>query len=223
MTVALMVLTDGRDDCLHQAIGSFLENGFQPDVCLIVDDSGVEEHGRALSAKYGPLGFEVLRPRPYGKSGFHGAIQAGWDALIWRDVDFVFHLEDDFVFPSRIQFDEMVRVLDLSPHLCQVSLKRQAWSPEEKAAGGLVEMWPDLYEQHEKDDLVWTEQKLFFTTNPSLYRKSLMAEGWPQQKGSEAEFTRRMKEKGFGFAYIGGKFDAPRTHHIGDTRTGVGY
>lgn len=222
MKIGVMMLTDGRRSCFERTYRSFRENWTGPEpVGVVVDDSASGEYHKFLLNTVG--NFDVL-PSTRRKRGFHGAIQAGWDWLLSEhDVDYIFHLEDDFIFNESIQCDAMIEVLGVGDRLAQVALKRQPVNELEFAAGGLVEMWPDLYKEVRHGDLVWTEHDLFFTTNPSVYTAHLATLGWPQVSGSEAKFSNRLRDDGYKFAYWGGKFDPPKVTHIGDVRVGTGY
>lgn len=154
--------------------------------------------------------------------GFAGAVAAGWAEVA---CDYVFHLEDDFVFHETVPVTAMVALLERQPHLVQVALKRQAVNAEERTAGGIVECHTDHFEEHADEIATWTEHRRFFTTNPSVYSSRLCAYGWPQVERSEGIFTHRLlgEDPGARFAFWGGKFDPPRCEHIGAVRAGVGY
>lgn len=193
MTVALLVITDGRKGYLRRTLASAasmlrLEGGF--DQHVTVDDS---DH----------------------RLGFAGAIQAGWEQI---QTDWVFHLEADFTFNEPVQIAEMIELLKGRPHLAQVALKRQPWNEFERAAGGIIEQSPADYRDVSDGHARWTEHQRFFTTNPSVYSRGLVDLGWPQVAESEGIFTLQLIELGRSFAYLGGKFDAPRVTHIGETR-----
>jgi hypothetical protein len=153
--------------------------------------------------------------------GFAGAIAAGWCEI---DCEYVFHLEDDFVFDAPVPVEDMIRLLKRHPELTQVSLKRQAWSPEERAAGGIVECHPEDFDEVSDEQATWTEHRSYFTTTPSVYPAQLCELGWPQCPHSEGIFTHQLLEDpALRFAIWGGKFDAPRCEHIGEVRAGCGY
>lgn len=213
----LLVITDGRDRCLTRTLNSAVEALPTFDHYVMVNDSLDAVFGEWLGANW-PM-FDILHPTT--KRGFGGAIQAGWDAI--PPCDYVFHLEDDFVFNQPVDLDRFVELLELNPALAQVALKRQPWNAEERAAGGIVEQHPFDFEDHELGALHWTEHRRFFTTNPSLYPYELTRRGWPQCEHSEGVFTHQLLEDGLRFAYWGKRFDPPRVHHIGDERVGHGY
>lgn len=196
MSVALLVISDGRWEYHHQALASALEHLPRFDQYVWVQD-------------------------PDHELGFAGAIQHGWEQI---HTDFLFHLEADFLLNGPVPIRRMVSLLKRQPHLAQVCLKRQPWNEQERAAGGIVEQHPDEFSERQDIAAVWTEHRRFFSTNPSIYRSALCRLGWPQEPESEGMFTHRLLEDPrVRFAFWGGKFAPPAVTHIGETRAGVGY
>lgn len=215
MRWVFLLIHDGRTDAsgrqlheltLESARGAF---GCEPEQMLVVDDT---EH----------------------ELGFAGAIQDAWCQLRDRDrllrahggsgFDYVFHCEGDFLFTRPVPVVRMMRVLEAHPHLAQLVLKRQPWAPEEEAAGGIVEMHPDEYEQVSRLGDTWTEHRLFWSTNPTLYPFGWAHHDWPQDAGSERAWTDiLLRDPALRFAFWGPKFAPPAVLHIGDRRAGHGY
>lgn len=216
-----MVLTDGRRGCLEQTMASFLTSVTGPvGAVLIVNDSLDPGYAEFLQEVYGAAARIVSRDE---KLGFCGAVQLGWSELP-EGTEMVFHLEDDFTFNRPLDLLPMAEALRAHPRLVQLALRRQPWSEEERLAGGVVEVWPEEYESHWWEGHEWLEHRLFFTTNPSLYRVELTHAGWPDPPACEAAFTGRvLEDPGARFAYWGTRFSGPWVHHIGDERAGGGY
>lgn len=143
--------------------------------------------------------------------GMAGAVRAAWD-LLPEDTDFVFHCEEDFVFRQPVPVDHICKTLEYNTHLAQIVLKRQPWSAEEQAAGGIIECHPDDYE----DQAGWVEHSRIFSLNPCVYPYWITRVGWPD--GNEAEFTQRMLNHGMRFAFWGSRADPPMVIHIGTVR-----
>lgn len=230
--VALLVFTDGRREALGRTIVSFERN--MPRLAMathrvIVNDNPQDRSFREhLEAEYGR---EFVVRHNKRRLGFAGTIASAWKHLP-ADVDFVFHLEDDFELQSVVHLNDLIDVLVRHPELVQLVLKRQPWGDEEQAAGGFVEQWPHEYEEVTDQrgerrlnrERTWTTHRLFFSTNPSVYRRTLTERGWPRDTGSEGRFTRGLlQDPAVRFAFWGGKFDPPLVHHIGQQRVGVGY
>lgn len=216
MIVALLVMTDGRRQYIRDTISSAsqrLDGSFGP--LFMYDDSGDEENHQWLRNNF-PT-FTLLYKDT--RQGFGGAIQSAWDFMKDYDFDHIFHLEDDFIFNRDVPVNEMARVLEDNPSVYQMALRRQAWSSEEKQAGGVIERWPESFHQQEG----WISHRLFFTTNPSLYRKSLIeTRPYPNVKDSEGHFSQSIitSDPEAQFGYWGQKTDSPWVNHIGTQRKG---
>lgn len=198
MSIALLYISDGRVAYSEHTLRSALVNLPKFDQYIFVDDA---DH----------------------RLGFNGAVAAGWAQV---STDYVFHLEQDFTFNFPAPVQDMLRILEARPEVAQVSLKRQAWNNLEKAAGGIVEANPQWFTEVNNPALpTHTQHRVYFTTNPSLYRVDLCRMGWPQVPHSEGTFTHIVLSKNPAtvFAIHGAKYAAPAVHHIGDSRAGGGY
>lgn len=221
--ITLVVFTDGRAGLIEQALASFDErvDGSLVTRRIIVDDSADYRWQAHLEAVYGER-FELIHHGE--RRGFCGAIVSGWNHFLEGDEEFLFHLEDDFTFNRDVNLAEMVAVLDHAPYVAQVALRRQAWNKTEKKAGGVIEVAPDEYLAMTNGQEVWLEHRLFWTTNPSLYRRCTVEGGWPTEAYCEGVFTHRLiADEHLRFAYFGKRTDDPWVHHIGDHRAGTGY
>lgn len=224
--IALIVMTDGRRDCIAETIASAdeeLRGGITRR--LINDDSGDAGYRSWLQAEFGPAGFELIPPTAT-RQGFDGAIRHAWTHARGMTEPYVFHLEDDFTFNRPVDLDELVSVLDAHPHIVQMVLRRQAWNAEELAAGGVVEVAPhDFHEVLDPEGRRWLEHRRFFSTNPSLYRRSLLTwRHWPSGEHSEGVFTHQLlADDRLRFGYWGHRDDDPWVEHIGIQRAGERY
>jgi len=213
--IALVVVSDGRGEYLEQMIPSLAY--VKPyDVSVIVNDSGDPEYGEWLDT----LGFDhqVHHER---RRGLGAAVQSAWKAAKDLRADFVFHVEEDFVFHKPVPLEHMAEVLDRRPHLCQLVLKRQPWSPEEHAAGGQIECDPDAYTQVTSSLGTWTEHAKLFSFNPSLIPDRVFAQEWGPIL--EADVSERLfVDPKVRSAYWGAKAALPVCEHIGIRRS-AGY
>lgn len=199
MNVCLLLIGDGRDEYRERTLASAKEMLPEFKHAVEVDDRDHE-------------------------LGFAGAIQHGWQQVLASGADWVFHLEADFIFNRPVPLDRMATVLRRHPKIAQVCLKRQPWNDAERAAGGIVELDPDAYEQHVEKGDIFTTHRRCFSTNPCFYPAALCHQGWPQVEHSEGIFTHRLLEDPeCRFAFWGGKFDDPMVEHIGTERVGNGY
>lgn len=221
--ICLLVITDGRRDCITRTIPSALGN-LRGNLTrrVIYDDSGDDTHHDWLIETF--PGFEVFS-HPMGRQGFGGAIRAAWSHL--HDVlePYVFHLEDDFTFNRPVSLDEMATVLNANPYLVQMALRRQPWNPVERAAGGVVESRADEYDDHSDGLHHWLEHRLFFTTNPCLYRAGLIwKHPWPKGTDSEGRFSIDLcRSPKVRFGFWGARASGEWVTHIGTERVGTGY
>lgn len=211
-------------------------------VCLLlIDDGRADYMARCLESvgeNLPPFDHQVTILDPDHELGFDGAVREGWRQVLETGAEWVFHAESDFLYNEPVDVHRMVAVLRRHPHLTQMSLLRQAWNDSEKAAGGIVQQWPEDF--HEVSEAVtkvngygisyladrWLETRRFiFTTNPSVYSTRLCERGWPQAPESEGKFgAYLLRDEPWRKCGIwGGKDDPPRVTHIGDVRAGVGY
>lgn len=203
MNIALVVVTDGRWRYLERALQAAARYLHHPSVKhrRIVNDSG--EH-------LGWPDFEIVN-HPQ-RRGLAAAVASAW-ADLPDDADYVFHLEEDFVLTEPVPLVTMAAVLASHTELAQLVLKRQPWSPEERAAGGIIERHPERYTERD----AYVEHREIFSLNPSLIPRAITDRGWPP--GNEAEMTAQLLADGYSFAFWGRAKDRPRCLHIGAERS----
>lgn len=219
-TIALLVMTDGRRDYIGETISSAFYNLDGPIIeKWMHDDSGDESNRRWLESRFPSFTHIGQGPR----RGFGGAYSFAWKTLAAQSkADFIFNLEDDFTFNRPVPLADMAKKLDENPHVYQMALRRQSWNKEERAAGGVIERWPDNFKQEDG----WISHRMFFTTNPSLYRMSLIkTRTYPDVEHSEGHFTLSVLESDpeSVFGYWGNKSDTPWVEHIGVKRQPGGF
>lgn len=231
ISVALLVMTDGRDEVLDQAVASALETlGDQVAELWMHDDTDHPGRRRQLERRYPRFRHIGARRR----MGFGGAIGNAWTLLDgYGQTDHVFHLEDDFLFRHPVDLASMAAVLAERPYLAQLALRRQPWNAAEAAAGGIVEQHPDDYvDVRDGAGRAWLEHRRFFTTNPCLYRRELCSVGWPSGRESEGHFGLGLLASGLPwgvsgdavrFGFWGARDSGEWVEHIGHQRVGTGY
>jgi hypothetical protein len=197
--IALLLISD-RDEYLRPSLRSIRAMIPPFDICVHIDDKAHE-------------------------LGFGGAIQEGWRQLLETDAEYVWHAEGDFTYNQPLDLRDMQAVLDAHPHLVQLALRRQPWNPEETAAGGQVQIDPGAYTDREWRAHRWLEHTKNFTTNPSLYPRWVMEQGWPDGPQSEGHFGPKLLkgQPGRRFAYWGARESGEWCRHIGTVRKGHSY
>lgn len=163
-----------------------------------------------------PVAQTVLLADPGHQYTASGAVNAAW-SQIDNDVDFVFHMEEDFVLTAPVDIDAMCDVLDAEPRLAHLVLKRQPWNSDEIAAGGIIEQWPHDVTDRTTLGHRWVEHTKFFSLNPCLVPRRVFAGGFPE--GSEPAMTDLLMGRGFYFGYWGGREEPPKVAHIGAVRS----
>ena len=218
MNVALVVVTDGRGEYLQRCWASLYEMCEYPfsDV-IFVDDSGDPAYGEWLMNTFPP---SLLISHPY-RQGLVSSVADAWRAIEHdTEADYVFHVEEDFTFCGPTPIAEMVDLLKADPWLAQVVLKRQPWSPEEMAAGGIIEMNPTEYTDHcrltDPAHPFWVTHRRLFSLNPCVYPVGITFGG---ADGAERGITDRLLADGYHFGIYGGRHDPPRCLHIGARRS----
>lgn len=224
--IAVLLMTDGRGHLLERTVRAFEAHTAAAPVSerWVHDDSGDPEYARWLR-EHLPEWRIVSTP---GRSGFGGAVRNAWEQLRRASrAPFVFHLEDDFVLTRPVDLTRMAWVLDRHPHVVQLALRRQPWNDHERAAGGIVEQHPDSYAEvvDEHTASVWLEHRLFFTPNPSLYRRTLLLDtDWPSGRQSEGRYSHQLLgDESLRFAFWGSRESGEWCEHIGTERVGLGY
>lgn len=223
MKITLLVFTDGRTT-LWDTLRSF-ESSVHSSTAVekvVVNDNPDPRYEDILRSRLED--YRVVNTALNGKrSGFCDVIRKGWRSVS-EDTTHVFHLEDDFTFNTNIDIDAMLATLEEYPELVQIALKRQPWNEREKEVGDLIALSPDEYLQVDGIFGSFLKHRLFWTTNPSLYRRSLLERGWPSGPECEGKFGLSIKQDpNLFFAYWGKKHDPPMVTHIGTSRTGTGY
>lgn len=187
---------------------------------VIHDDSGSKAYRDWLKRKYK---YEVITNSE--GTGFGKAMISAWKAGKKDKNEWVFHWEDDFLIREPIKVAEMIGVLKNNPQLIQMALLRQPIGGRERQKGGIVQSHPERYMDKSDGSHHWMEHRVHFTTNPSVYSKTLMDRyAWPDVGYSERVFSRMIFADPHNFcAYWGQRNAPPKVWHIGEIRTGSGY
>lgn len=220
-SVALIVLTDGRQECIERSIPAALENlvGLPIARKVICDDSGDREYGSWLAAAFPD--FDIVASGQ--RSGYAAAVRRAWSQALSGDEPWVFWLEDDFITERPVDLSAIASVMDANPQLTQMVLMRQPWYGNEVAAGGIIQCCPEEFTDRYTDGYPWVEHTRGYWSNPHLVRREFLAQHeWPTGSWSESKFSRQVIRGGKTSGYWGARTDAPLVTHVGERR-GTGY
>lgn len=212
--IVVVCLTNGRRDTLAKTLhsaGLMLRGPVGR--CVVVADRCRPDV---------PAGWELAR---VSGGGYTKAVTAALDVAVGSGQPWVFWLEDDFVFNEPVDLAAMQTTMLANPHVAQLTLLRQPWYPEELAAGGVIETYPE-WEDRFAQRAGWIEHRAYWSNNPMLTRRSfLAAHRWPQKPGSERRFSEALfaDEPATTVGIVGHIGDVPRVTHIGTDRAGTGY
>lgn len=206
MNVVLLVVTDGRRDLLERTAVSFRENCDWPFTATVVADDSGDFAYTAWAGRVFDADTTVCGPR----AGGAGNINRAWDHINHlHEMDYVFHLEDDWTFCRPVDVEAMAEPLRRDPWLAQMVLRRQPWGGE--GPNGYIDAsYTDRDGYMEHDNGFWL--------NPCLYPAHLCYGGWPSG-GHEHDMTRRLSRQGFHFGVWGRRDDPPAVWHIGTRRS----
>lgn len=223
-TVTLVLHTGGeaanwpaRRGYLERSIASLTEHVTGPIVQRVVYDCWGDPDIRAeLARLVEPLGFYVVGPA--APVDFTGGMQAMWGYLRKRAKGaYIFQVEDDFTYQRPVDLSELIVGLRSDPNIVQMALLRDTY-PAEKEAGGILGRPTAAFVQRR----MWLEHRLFWTNNPSLFRKSLTDVSWPSGHHSETLFGKSLFTNAKARSAFWGQGEE-WISHIGSIRAGVGY
>lgn len=218
MKVLLGIIDNKRPEYLDRTIRSIEENiDFDFVQKIIIDDSGDKLYSNYLLDIYGNR-FSICSHA--SNKGLSGSVRSLWNIAKETNADYIFHVEGDFLFNTKIDISLLLNIFNFESHLAQIALKRQPVNYEEFNAGGFMELNLSSYSDKfiESIDFNWVEHRNYFTLNPSLYPKWVVDLGWEigwgEKEFSERLFSNHLTRCGF----FGKKEDSPLVTHIGDSR-----
>lgn len=223
----LCVLTDGRPH-LREVLESFWLRVHPKPVEILMFDDGATQTEHLKMTPTEPLGIPFRKFASNERLGFCEATAALWQLAGLPGADWIFWLEDDFVFTEAIDLEQIAAVMDAEPSLTQMALYRDAVSDEERENGGYLRIPGRPYEPQETNGRYWLEHDLYWTTNPSLFRREIAASNpWPLVDECEGHFAFMLKDRALTNGSSGPKFGVwgaghPQVRHVG-VRSGHGY
>ena len=213
--VAVVALTTGDRDTLAATIASAEESLIGPIGRRLICVDGPPVRVEAVEDAYPSWDVERIHAGGYPK-----AVAAAIEQALGCGQPWVFWLEDDFTFNEPVDLLAMQEIIDREG-LAQLSLMRQPWYEPEIEAGSVIAASPDAFTQ--RDGFV--EHAAYWTMNPMLTRRSLLAEHrWPQGRNSERRFGASVfADQRMRAGILGLIDDPPRVEHIGVVQAGTGY
>lgn len=209
--VVVVCLTNGRRDTLAKTLHSADEM-----LCGPIGRKVIAADGCRPSFE----GWDTVTARA---GNYCAAVGRGLDVAIGSGQPWVFWLEDDFTFEEPVDLAAMQAAMDADPRVVQLSLMRQPWYEPEIAGGSVIASFEDgTFKQRSG----WVEHRAYWTFNPMLTRRSLLAShDWPKRPpNSELRFGRQVFADPDAIAGIWGAIGGPpRVTHIGVERAGSGY
>jgi len=185
-----------------------------------------------------PYGFYVVGD---GHHGYTESMERMWRYIGKRAIaPYVFQTEDDFIFDRDVDLGDLAETMTACPWLAQVALLRDAYYQDERDLEpiGNILGWPEpAFTRQGYNGHYRLEHRLFFTANPSLFRRELTrAIPWPSATQARRVLGRRpdqapSSETAFGkllfrdpdvrVAFWGE--GEQWVSHIGAVRAGIGY
>jgi hypothetical protein len=168
-----------------------------------------------------PFGFYVVGPTRH--VGYTEAKRLLWSYLGNRGKgDWVFSVEDDFVYDRDVDLAPMIETLRSNTSLRQLALLRNAAFPREVEAGGVLESLPTPTTLRNDRAYPFVEHRDHWTDNPSLFARSLTRTAWPSGPSSERRYSDvLLRDPRAAFGYWGS--GETWITHIGETRAAATY
>lgn len=227
-SITLVVHTGGsaeawptRRDYLRRSLESLTKNVSGPFIQRVVYRDWDPEFHAELEAIAREFGFYVVGPDK--NVGYTDSMRLMWRYLSKNAKgEFIFATEDDFTYPQPVELGPLIETLRDEPHLAQIALLRDAFYQDEKETGGVLG-WPEpAFTKVGNNGNARLEHRLFWTANPSLFRKAITDKPWPLGHHSETQFGKQlMRDPRVRFAFWGDHVELAK--HIGETRAGSGY
>ena len=226
--LTVLVFNDGRNDYLEQTLATFTAQVSFPEkpYKILIDDMPEGRDLHLLHSIAARFGFDDLILNEANLGQF-GTINKAWSCLP-SHANYVFHLENDFVFPDPVDVRELVTVLE-EPWICNITLLRQAWYADELDLGGLLKVKPERFHEEVVRGIPVCLHQDYFGYNPGMYRREfarVTPEAFRSADGTIVWHERAYRnlllaeDPARHFAILGRLTDPPRVLHIGHRRVG---
>jgi hypothetical protein len=211
MKLTLVVIGDGRGDYLTETVRSIQAHVLYPiQTRIMVNDEADPDYIRAINATYP----DFIRVHT-GRRGMAGAVQAGFDAAIVTDPDYVLWIEEDMLLTRSLPIGEAIAELEVHRNVAQMCFPREAVDPSE-GDDQLAAICRQA--SFVTDHGVFVAQDFIFSMNPCLIPRRVLEFGWPSGPigvGNEAGMTTKLLNAGYVFGQWGHPGDEPWARTIG--------
>jgi hypothetical protein len=224
VSIPIIVLTNGRWDCIAQTVPSMAKHLTGVGDMVIVDDSGDTAYREWLVTEFPDALVTAVGEHA---AGYWRAMRCVWRIARDSGAPAIWFHEDDFVLLDDVDLTELAGILAERRHLTQIALLRGPWWPNEHEHGGLIpalEAQGQTFTEHNDGEHWWIEHRACFTANPTLIPWRTFEHDWPSGAWSESRFGRELfADPDARGAYWGRRSDPPRVEHIGHERVGRDY
>ena len=213
-----VVITDGRSEFLQRTLDSLFTNVRGLGRGVMVDDSGDLVYAGWLEAKYGQQ-FRFIHH--VTRQGLAAGIRDGWaEALVNPLVEAIWHQEDDYVIPAKIDLESFAAVMQRTPDLAELTLKRDPYSSQEHVAGGYMQVCPSDYEDVTLlNGFTYVKHDQLFFFQPSLIPRRVVELALASDADiTEPNLAELLVGHGYHFGVVGRIADEPLVTHIGSWR-----
>ena len=223
MNLGLAVTSNGRGEALEQMMAAIAKHVVPaPSVTLICDDSGDLDYSNWMRERWPDARYDAHKHLGHGP-----AVARAWHFASELPVDWLLWMEEDMVIARHLDLAQVAAVLDASPHVAQMVLRRNAHFPAEIAAGPtqIERFSPEAFTERETNGQAWLQHREFYSLNPHLVRRDfLVRHSWPPVPNSEHRFGLQLfRDRHLTVGLWGGRTAEPQVLHIGTERTGTGY
>jgi len=218
-------------DYLNQTLESFHSNldfGDLEITKILIDDYPLGRNDNDFYEIKERYSFDqvILNEENLGQSA---SWKKAW-GLLDPDTDFIWHQEDDFIFPNSVDVARMARLMEmLRSQALQVSLKRQQWYADDNDFIHKINSGMSGEEFHVEnkmckpwvDDWVIFHQE-YFNANPCIYPYWVTQEAYRHnpQESVIMDYFRQNCGKRFSSCVLGRREDPPACIHIGEYNQG---
>jgi hypothetical protein len=203
MEYTWFILGNGRKGYLERTIASWEANlTNKPKHSYIFDDSGSAAYVAWLNKKYSDR-FTIV-PVSNKSVGQVSAMKKIFNTMKDLDTEYFLGIEEDWMLFRPVDISLIIKQLQSNNHILQMRIPRTIWHSDyhrlDIDSGSLL-----LYHLNDSRNEItksvdgkWFEVRssfYFWSHNPSVFRKSIFDEGYPETKSHEYDFGIKLLNK----------------------------